>query len=127
MSNLNRKNDQWKKETIHKEEVKAKEDLPVEEFKEEYAVEFAPTLSTLAIDTADETISGSIDWWNFGVAFTGLVVSAFSVFIMPIYLGILGTALGYLAYMKGERDVTPWTISLGISGVLIGLFLIIVT
>lgn len=124
---MSRKNDQWKNETIHKEEVITKEELPVEEFKEEYAAEFAPALSTLVIDTEDKTVNSSIDWWNFGVAFIGLVVSAFSVFIMPIYLGLLGTAIGYLAYMKGERDITPWTISLGISGVLIGLFLFITT
>lgn len=127
MISLSRKEDQWKEEKIHKEELTTKPDLPVEEFKEEYAGEFAPSLSTLAIDLETDTTNVNIDWWNFSIAFIGLVVSAFSVFIMPIYLGILGTALGYLAYMKGERDVTPWTIALGVTGILIGLFILLFT
>lgn len=115
---MDKKKEELKKELIYKEDISEKQD----NYLEEYGVEFVPILSTgMVSPISDSTIQSS--WLDFSIAMIALFISAISIFVLPIYLGILGTALGYLAYKKGERFVTPWAICLGIAGIVVGIFI----
>lgn len=117
---MDREKEERKNERIYKEEGINKE----ENYLEEYGAEFVPILSTgMVSPISDASIESS--WVDFSIAMVGLFLGAISIFIYPIYLGILGAALAYLAYKKGERFVSPWAFCLGIAGILIGIFLIL--
>lgn len=116
---MDREKEERKKELIYKEEEINKE----ENYLEEYGAEFVPIITTGMVSPISDTAIES-SWLDFSIAMIALFLGAISIFIYPIYLGVLGTALAYLAYKKGERLVTPWAICLGIAGILIGIFLI---
>jgi len=87
-----------------------------DDYNEEYSAEFMP--STRFTDD-NLTESQTFTLW---VGYTGLFLSLFSLFMLPVLLGIIGTAIGIYTVNKGIKTLGYTTIGFGLFSILVSVF-----
>ncbi len=56
-----------------------------------------------------------------GLAIAGLVASIISLFVFPIFLGMVGVVLGFIGMRRGARTLGMWAIGIGAVSILISI------
>lgn len=91
---------------------------------EEMSAELAPNagnvvpLRRVDEDTAIEDDKDVEEKSGSGLALTGVILSALSLFFMPYLLSTAGIILGYLGYKRGDKSLGIWAMGLGAIGLL---------
>ncbi len=106
---------------LDKDRPLTKEELSVEltpdNSQEEFAAEIAPaTTNVIPLNREQENNVEEKDVEKperSGWTVTGLLLSVFSLFFMPVLLASIGILLGYLGYRRGERTLGFWAMGLG--------------
>ncbi|RID83830.1 DUF4190 domain-containing protein [Mesobacillus zeae] len=95
-------------------------------YREETAAEIAAPVSGLRERTAKQEGSAETDTENSGMimGFSALALSILSLFVLPVFLGIAGMVLGYVAIKRGARSLGGWAIGVGAVSIIIGLFIL---
>jgi len=100
-----------KKNPYHKQKKNYAKD-----YKEEYSTEFMPTTRYTEGNISESTI------FTLWFGYTGLFLSLFSLFMLPVLLGIIGTAIGIYTVNKGQRALGYTTIGFGLFSILVSVF-----
>jgi len=106
---------------LEKDRPLTKEELSVEltpdNSQEEFAAEIAPaTTNVIPLNRKQESVAEDKDAEKVnrsGWTVTGLLLSVFSLFFLPVLLASAGILLGYLGYRRGERTLGFWAMGLG--------------
>ncbi|MBP3039649.1 DUF4190 domain-containing protein [Bacillaceae bacterium Marseille-Q3522] len=96
------------------------------DFREETAAEFADPVSPQREGRREENNYDRNDVKernNAGVwGFCALAVSIISLFIMPVFLGIVGVILGFVARRRNASALGSWAIGIGVVAIILGIF-----
>lgn len=56
-----------------------------------------------------------------GLAMAGLISSIISLFVLPIFLGLVGIVLGFVGMRGGRRTIGMWAIGIGVVSILVSI------
>ena len=100
----------------HKEH-KRNHNLPKDQ-NEEYSAEFYPARNTFYTETtSDKSHATAVI-----IGYVALFFSLFSLFLMPVVLGIIGIALGIYTVTKGHSTLGYTAIGFGLFSVIVTIF-----
>lgn len=87
----------------------------------DYETETAAEISAPIIGDRDDFRADRQSVGN-GVGYTALVISILSLFFMPIFLGAIGIAVGFIARARGSVGLGSWAIGIGAVAIILRLF-----
>jgi hypothetical protein len=93
--------------------------VPADRYREETAAELTGSRpkNFKTNDNSEKSTAGT------GIGITALVVSIISLFMMPVFLGIVGIVLGFIARGRGARSLGSWAIGVGALSIVVGIFI----
>jgi hypothetical protein len=93
--------------------------VPADRYREETSAELTDSRpkSFQINDNSEKSSAGT------GIGITALVVSIISLFMMPVFLGIVGIVLGFIARGRGARSLGSWAIGVGALSIVVGIFI----
>lgn len=101
--------------SLTEEELSA--ELTPDNSQEEFATEIAPAMpNDISLNKKQENNDNEIEDEKperTGWTVTGLLLSVFSFFFLPLLLASAGILLGYLGYRRGNRNLGFWAMGLG--------------